>query len=291
MIFIWTSDGGPLQYIGLAFILIRFLVSLLQIVEWELPSYETLLRTAVSILGSMLPFALFVGYRSGITVQRIWHAVTNHPLVQAAREQYWRTAFGMGMVMIGVVLATANPAMLLQSLQFLPLLLFLYSKIRGDNEGGAGGPFPAGWSTAPPANDLSNIVKIVSRMPVEDYVAEGELDHCTISELKQMLHIRQRIPNSTNYPTSEVSRPRPPNPRDFIEKCELVEAVRSCRQASESCCICYEDYQKGDTLRVLPYCRHEFHLECIDQWAYTFATSRDRQSRQPSCPLCNAALR
>jgi hypothetical protein len=247
MIFIWTSDGGPLQYIGLALILIRFLLSLLQIIEWELPSHETVLRTIVFTVGSMLPFALFVGYRSGITVPRIWHAVASRAIVQAARDQYWRTTFGMGMVMIVLVLATSNPAMLLQSLQFLPLLLFLYSKMRGDTEGvGGGGPIPGGWSAAPPpANDLSNIVKIVSRMPVEGYVAEDELDHCTISELKQMLHIRQTVPHSNNHPASATSPSRPSPPRDFIEKRELVEAVRSCRQASESCCICYEDYQKG----------------------------------------------
>lgn len=43
-----------------------------------------------------------------------------------------------------------------------------------------------------------------------------------------------------------------------------------------SCAICIEEYQVGETLRVLP-CSHKFHTECIVPWL---------TERQASCPLC-----
>ncbi|XP_033129548.1 NEP1-interacting protein 2 isoform X1 [Brassica rapa] len=43
----------------------------------------------------------------------------------------------------------------------------------------------------------------------------------------------------------------------------------------ESCSICLQDYQRGEIVRILPSCRHMFHLPCIDSW---FLEHR-------SCPL------
>ena len=98
----------------------------------------------------------------------------------------------------------------------------------------------------------------------------------------------------------------------MLEKEELVSALQSCC-ADTLCAICHEEYQPrsttgrdacdgdagcsvdaftdddgsgtGSTLRVLP-CKHSFHLECIDRWAYSVAC----QQRSPACPLCNAHM-
>eukprot|EP00250_Pteridium_aquilinum_P015367 c22545_g1_i1 orf=517-1359(+) len=46
------------------------------------------------------------------------------------------------------------------------------------------------------------------------------------------------------------------------------------------CLICLSDFQDGEKIRVLPKCRHGFHIECVDTWLYTHS----------SCPTCRGDL-
>ncbi|GKD47086.1 RING-H2 finger protein ATL70-like protein [Tanacetum coccineum] len=42
------------------------------------------------------------------------------------------------------------------------------------------------------------------------------------------------------------------------------------------CSICLADYKATDVIRLLPECRHLFHVNCIDKWL----------KAHPSCPVC-----
>ncbi|KAL5723551.1 RING-type E3 ubiquitin transferase [Ranunculus cassubicifolius] len=42
------------------------------------------------------------------------------------------------------------------------------------------------------------------------------------------------------------------------------------------CAVCLYDLEDGEKARVLPTCKHGFHLECIDMWFQSHST----------CPLC-----
>ncbi|KAJ4781989.1 RING-H2 finger protein ATL46 [Rhynchospora pubera] len=49
---------------------------------------------------------------------------------------------------------------------------------------------------------------------------------------------------------------------------------------SVECSICLCDLRQGDVVRILPPCRHFFHVQCIDVWLYA----------NPSCPICRASM-
>jgi hypothetical protein len=46
--------------------------------------------------------------------------------------------------------------------------------------------------------------------------------------------------------------------------------------ADETCCICLDNYARGDTITTLP-CKHFFHQACIRPWL---------QEQQRVCPIC-----
>ncbi|CAL9228354.1 unnamed protein product [Arabidopsis halleri] len=48
----------------------------------------------------------------------------------------------------------------------------------------------------------------------------------------------------------------------------------------DSCSVCLQDFQLGETVRSLPHCHHMFHLPCIDNWLF----------RHGSCPMCRRDL-
>lgn len=44
------------------------------------------------------------------------------------------------------------------------------------------------------------------------------------------------------------------------------------------CPICLSEFEDGETMKVIPYCCHVFHPQCIDTWFRTHVT----------CPLCRS---
>lgn len=118
-------------------------------------------------------------------------------------------------------------------------------------------------------HNLAHIVNIVQKMPIEEFVKE--LEHCSVGTLKRMIKTR----GGTSL--------------DCWEKEELVHKLNQCRRANDTCYICFEEYELRVPLRILRKCQHEFHVECIDQWAFTFS-SKSRENHTPTCPLCKISL-
>ncbi|KAG6392028.1 hypothetical protein SASPL_146231 [Salvia splendens] len=50
----------------------------------------------------------------------------------------------------------------------------------------------------------------------------------------------------------------------------------SAETSNTNCAICLQDLTDGESTRLLPSCRHFFHIHCIDEWLI----------RQATCPVC-----
>ncbi|XWS36151.1 hypothetical protein CRYUN_Cryun20dG0060100 [Craigia yunnanensis] len=46
------------------------------------------------------------------------------------------------------------------------------------------------------------------------------------------------------------------------------------------CAVCLSDFENDEKARVLPRCKHTFHVDCIDMWFYS----------NSNCPLCRAPV-
>ncbi|KAK4420769.1 RING-H2 finger protein ATL17 [Sesamum alatum] len=57
---------------------------------------------------------------------------------------------------------------------------------------------------------------------------------------------------------------------------QFCNAQTTSSFSEASCAICLQDLNDGESARMLPSCKHFFHLDCIDQWL----------TRQGNCPIC-----
>ncbi|RZC65653.1 hypothetical protein C5167_009348 [Papaver somniferum] len=73
------------------------------------------------------------------------------------------------------------------------------------------------------------------------------------------------------------TRGMPPESVDKLPKFNIIRngTVDHCGE-NNSCSICLQDFNEGETARELPNCKHLFHLLCIDGWLII----------QASCPVC-----
>ena len=56
-------------------------------------------------------------------------------------------------------------------------------------------------------------------------------------------------------------------------------SIRGLKDSAD-CAVCLNEFGDDDRLRLLPKCKHAFHLECIDTWLLSHST----------CPLCRRSL-
>ena len=70
---------------------------------------------------------------------------------------------------------------------------------------------------------------------------------------------------------------------DETEVKDIPEHLISKSNETQACVICLENFQDGDTLRVLP-CGHLFHVGCIDHWL--LGTYSDDECVTSGCPTC-----
>ena len=74
------------------------------------------------------------------------------------------------------------------------------------------------------------------------------------------------------------------NKRMSIEDLKMIpcfDYVASSEKAAVDCAVCLESFKAGDKCRLLPSCRHSFHVQCIDSWLL----------KTPICPICRTCAK
>lgn len=278
MFFVWTSGGGPLQYIGLALILIQFLPQyLVEARKFNIANCCAAVAAACVVVAGVV----LVGPRISLWGFR-----------QQARDrlQQWtgREWSNLGVSCLSGVLAGMLAMIIcfisVDTIRWLPYLTNLCTVL--SFVGILRQHLQQHQQHAPPRqhryNDaqrqdarLEELTELVRHIPLEPFM-EGEYAGTSVSQLKQMLKRRGMMKD-------ELS--------SFVDRQNLVEALNKRRQYSDTCCICFEDFQKDESLRILPGCCHELHVECFDKWVYTFATNVTKARQDPTCPLCKVGIK
>lgn len=102
------------------------------------------------------------------------------------------------------------------------------------------------------------------------------------------LHCARRLSSSSSAPSSSSSpAPAPAGLKRKALRRIPVEVYGASngvtaegRAAAAECAICLGEFAGGEKVRVLPRCRHGFHVRCIDAWL----------AAHSSCPNCRASL-
>lgn len=93
----------------------------------------------------------------------------------------------------------------------------------------------------------------------------------------------RRHGSTTTTAAQPTTSAQPPTGVDekVLEKIPiLLFSVVKRDMDQEECVVCLGELEDEDMVRLLPNCKHAFHVPCIDQW---FAT-------HTSCPLCRSPI-
>lgn len=132
----------------------------------------------------------------------------------------------------------------------------------------------AGTAVVVDENRLSNDQEMLTNHL--EHEIQWAIEQDILREIAQRAAVQSENGNSLLREIQEQRR-RHKTMQDLLLTCP-VELVTDTTM-SDSCCICLNDYQQGEELRLLP-CQHRFHSQCIEDW---FA-------RAPLCPICKESL-
>ena len=274
MLFIWTSEGGPLQYIGLGLFLLQLAPHLLPEIIRQVNQQSSLaMGVAVGIL------AAAVWQMRNIDTSAIRRRLEQsleaaRARLEAAigRDWHYTTVPALLGVALAVMVTLISRLGILVGLQVIGQVMTIISFFEAGRRQTQQGPPDAPSREA----KLEEMSALVRSMPLEPFLSEEEMVTAPISQLKQMLERRGTKKEELD---------------SFLERQNLVEALQKKRKYSDTCCICFEDHVKEEPMRILPNCCHELHVECLDKWVYTFANNPIKRQQDPTCPLCKVVMK
>ncbi|MCD7468707.1 hypothetical protein HAX54_007125 [Datura stramonium] len=64
----------------------------------------------------------------------------------------------------------------------------------------------------------------------------------------------------------------------IVQSLPLISYGGAAEHLIEDCPICLTEFEVSELVRLIPYCRHVFHQQCLDTWLTSHVT----------CPLCRS---
>ncbi|KAJ7981079.1 putative Ring finger protein, partial [Quillaja saponaria] len=87
---------------------------------------------------------------------------------------------------------------------------------------------------------------------------------------------RQRSSFSEYHRSSSTASHRGLDP-DTIHSLPVYEHHEDTKHRVD-CAICLSEFEEAEAVKMIPYCKHVFHPECIDTWLFSHLT----------CPVCRS---
>ncbi|GLJ06250.1 hypothetical protein SUGI_0034340 [Cryptomeria japonica] len=92
--------------------------------------------------------------------------------------------------------------------------------------------------------------------------------------------IRRRMGGIQQGSASEDDLSGPGLDHSLIAKIPILKYDARNTDSGNECSVCLTEFTEGELVRVLPKCRHAFHISCIGLWLNTHS----------NCPLCRANI-
>jgi hypothetical protein len=104
-------------------------------------------------------------------------------------------------------------------------------------------------------------------------------------EMHEINDLERQMPNDSNDNSSEQkswkSNASVPTVEFSESAPDQVSNGVDFSTSSTICSICIDDFEEGETLTLLPRCKHAFHKQCIQPWLL---------ERQGCCPFCKTKV-
>ncbi|KAI9112544.1 hypothetical protein K1719_016467 [Acacia pycnantha] len=98
--------------------------------------------------------------------------------------------------------------------------------------------------------------------------------------LGQRSHMRSLDVSESVRRQQAYHAPNLPAPRSAIERIPDLEITQDMLERQDTCIICEEEFELGDTVKVLE-CGHSFHTDCLLPWLEKYRNQ---------CPICRSTL-
>lgn len=105
------------------------------------------------------------------------------------------------------------------------------------------------------------------------YIRRFAIDSPSAVSFRRRRHLHHSFPSSSNHYSPSASRGG--LDPTTVQSLPVFAYSLDAKQQLD-CAICLSEFEEGEPVKIIPYCKHVFHQECVDTWLFSHLT----------CPIC-----